>query len=165
MCLCLMLSSTTDGVGIEARKSDSPAKTPVAQNAFPKVFRPVANFVKRLFGKKRKTPALCLTPNVEEVTLSRTEIVAVCANSDNSCAEPPLIEVFTKAVDPENDVLTYNYTISGGQITGTGEKVIWDLSGLKPGTYTITAGVDDGCGVCGKTDTKEVKVIECPNCN
>ena len=64
-------------------------------------------------------------------------------------------------MDPENDVLTYNYTVSGGRIVGTGANVSWDLSGLCPGTYTIVAGVDDGCGLCGKTQTKTVNVVQC----
>jgi hypothetical protein len=36
--------------------------------------------------------------------------------------------------------------------------VKWDLSGVYPGSYTIAAGVDDGCGICGKTQTKTVTV-------
>jgi len=68
------------------------------------------------------------------------------------------IMVRTKAVDPEGDVLTYQYTVSGGKIIGTGPEVIWDLTGTPVGTYTITAGVDDGCGICGKTMTKTVTI-------
>src|SRR5436189_216350 len=30
-----------------------------------------------------------------------------------------------------------------------------------PGTYTITTGVNDGCGICGKTDTQTIVVKEC----
>src|SRR5690606_30546778 len=69
-----------------------------------------------------------------------------------------LIGVTTVATDPENDPLTYSYDVSGGRIIGKGAKVMWDLSGVEPGTYRITAGVDDGCGICGKTVTKEVSV-------
>jgi hypothetical protein len=58
-------------------------------------------------------------------------------------------------------VLTYNYTVSGGRIVGQGANVSWDLTGAQPGTYTITAGVDDGCGVCGKTQTRTITVTEC----
>jgi hypothetical protein len=72
--------------------------------------------------------------------------------------------VTTTAVDPENDVLTYNYTVSGGRIVGTGASVSWDLSGVQPGSYTITAGVDDGCGICGKTETRTITIRECPDC-
>lgn len=78
-----------------------------------------------------------------------------------TCDDSTSISVTTTAVDPENDVLTYNYTVSGGRIVGTGANVTWDLSGVAPGTYTITAGVDDGCGLCGKTQTQTVTVVAC----
>jgi hypothetical protein len=68
------------------------------------------------------------------------------------------LTVTTTSVDPENDVLTYLYNVSAGQIVGEGSKVIWNLKGVGPGTYTITAGVDDGCGICGKTMTKSVTI-------
>lgn len=72
------------------------------------------------------------------------------------------IEIWTEASDPQNDVLTYLYHITGGEIIGEGKKVIWDLSDVKPGEYKITAGVNDGCGVCGQTKTRVVYVVECP---
>jgi len=106
--------------------------------------------------------------NVDSVTLSDSVITLPCPPGKKSrsgaCNDNKTVDVATKASDPENDVLTYNYTVSGGKISGTGANVQWDLSGAQPGTYTITTGVDDGCGVCGKTDTKTVKVEECPDC-
>ena len=66
--------------------------------------------------------------------------------------------VRVSAKDAENDVLTYVYGVSGGTILGSGADVVWDLSSAAPGTYTITAGVDDGCGICGKTQTKSVTI-------
>jgi hypothetical protein len=68
------------------------------------------------------------------------------------------IEVRTSTFDPENDPLLYVYHVSGGRIIGNGPKVVWDLSGMPPGTYTITVGVDDGCGICGQTVTKTVTI-------
>ncbi len=64
-----------------------------------------------------------------------------------------------------NDFLSYHYTFSGGKVVGTGSNVIWALWDVKPGTYTITVGVDDGCGVCGETKTKTVVVKECADCS
>ena len=40
----------------------------------------------------------------------------------------------------------------------------WDLTGVAPGTYTITTAVNDGCGICGKTDTRTITVEECRDC-
>jgi hypothetical protein len=68
-----------------------------------------------------------------------------------------------KADDPANDGLTYEYLVTGGKILGEGAKVVWDLHGVDPGNYTITAGVNDGCGICGKTVTKSVVVKTCQN--
>nr|HQU86838.1 hypothetical protein [Pyrinomonadaceae bacterium] len=104
--------------------------------------------------------------DVTNVSLSQTEITANCVSNSSVCADSKrTLEISTTAVDPEDDVLIYSYTVSGGKIIGQGAKVVWDLSGVKPGIYTIVVGVDDGCGVCGKTITQEIKVIECPNCN
>jgi hypothetical protein len=106
--------------------------------------------------------------NVTALTISDTTITLPCPAgfvpaAGATCNDATTVTVTTTAVDPENDVLTYNYTVSGGRIVGTGANVSWDLSGLQPGTYTITAGVDDGCGLCGQTQTRTVTVENC-NC-
>jgi hypothetical protein len=71
------------------------------------------------------------------------------------------VQVTTTAIDPEKDVIKYYYTVSGGRIIGQGAKVFWDLTGIAPGTYTITAGVEDGCGICGQTETGRITVKNC----
>jgi hypothetical protein len=108
--------------------------------------------------------------NVTALDLSQTEIRIGCdfldAAQNKNCSDgTKKIAVDTTAVDPDNDVLTYNYYISGGKIIGQGAKVVWDLSDVKAGTYKITAAVDDGCGICGKFITKTVVVKECPDCS
>ncbi len=107
--------------------------------------------------------------NVDSVALGATVITLPCrpglVSRSGACADSSKnISVATRASDPENDVLTYNYTVSGGRVVGTGANVQWDLSSAQAGTYTIVTGVDDGCGVCGKTDTKTIRVEECPDC-
>ncbi len=87
--------------------------------------------------------------NVEEMTLSANEIDET---SD------PIVSIAANARDPENDVLTYNYKVTAGKIVGNGFRVTWDLTGVAPGAYTITVGVDDGAGIVGKTVTKTVTV-------
>jgi hypothetical protein len=108
--------------------------------------------------------------DVSGLKLNRTEIVANCPLSretkDKKCNNKiKPIKITTLSTNPTERVLTYNYSVSGGKIVGKGAKVIWDLSGVKPGNYTITAAVDDDCGFCGKTLTKQVVVKECPDCN
>ena len=107
--------------------------------------------------------------NVTGLSLSDETITLGCPpdqvpGEGVTCNDATTISVTTTAVDPENDPLTYNYTVSGGRIVGTGANVQWDLSGVSPGTYTITAGVDDGCGLCGQTQTRTVTVENCPTC-
>jgi hypothetical protein len=87
--------------------------------------------------------------NVDDLELSTTQIEAL---SDKT------ISVITTARDPENDPVTYTYLVSAGHIRGTGYKVVWDLTGVPPGTYTINAGVNDGAGVVGRTITKTITV-------
>ena len=104
--------------------------------------------------------------DVTDLILSAEEIITDCADKTRNKNRPAKfnkISVQTVAVDPENDVLTYQYTVSGGKIVGQGANVVWDLTGASPGTYTITAGVDDGCGVCGRTKTQTIVVRDCPN--
>ena len=106
----------------------------------------------------------CPMPVINEVKLSRKEIIVGCQNTANceNCSDgDDRIEVTTEATDPENDPLTYNYTVSGGKIIGEGKSVVWDMSKLPLGDYTITATVDDGCGVCGEPRTETVTIKRC----
>jgi hypothetical protein len=98
---------------------------------------------------------------VADLILSAKEIIADNSGKGkdkNRSGQVNKISVKTVAVDPDNDVLTYNYEVSGGKIIGQGANVVWDLTGVAPGTYTITAGVDDGMGVQNpKTETVVVR--------
>jgi hypothetical protein len=97
-------------------------------------------------------------PDVVGLNLSKTEIV-------KSIDSDMKIEVSAEIINPMNEVITYEYRISGGKIVGSGKDVVWDLSGVKSGTYKITAIADNGCGICGKWITKMVVVKECPDCS
>ena len=116
----------------------------------------------------RQAAIVNIPANVTALSVSDTEITLPCPPGQRSrsggCTDATTVTVTTTATDAENDVLTYNYTVSGGRIVGTGASVQWDLSGLQPGSYTITAGVDDGCGLCGQTRTETVRVVECTDC-
>jgi outer membrane protein OmpA-like peptidoglycan-associated protein len=60
--------------------------------------------------------------------------------------------------DPQNYPLTYTYSASGGQVTGTGSNAQFDATGVQPGSYTVKCTVDNGHG--GNADasgTVEVK--------
>jgi len=117
----------------------------------------------------RGNPPLINQPaNVESVALDSMEVVLPCApgtvSKSGACKDDQTVSVRTTARDAENDNLTYSYTVSGGRVVGSGANVNWDLAGVKPGSYTITSAVDDGCGFCGKTQTQTITVRACPDC-
>jgi hypothetical protein len=128
-------------------------------------------FIVQFFAGRRNERAkeiINQPANVTNVTVSEATVWLPCPpetrSTSGKCADDFSVNVATTAVDPENDVLTYNYTVNGGRIVGQGANVTWDLSGARPGTYTITAGVDDGCGICGQTQTRTIEVRECDDC-
>lgn len=124
-------------------------------------------------GRRNKREGDKIRPfaNVDSVTLSNREIIIPCApgtipREGTVCPDGSTINVATSASSSDpTDVLTYNYTVSGGRIVGSGANVTWDLSGARPGTYTITASADNGCGVCGTTKTETITVRECGPCD
>jgi len=128
-------------------------------------------FMFQFFAGRRNARAIeeiNKTPTINSIELSDKEIKLPCPAGEQpaegeSCSDNQSVTVRTNATDPENDVLTYNYTVSGGRIDGQGANVTWDLSGVSEGTYTITATIDDGCGVCAEPKTETVTVVSC-NC-
>jgi hypothetical protein len=76
-----------------------------------------------------------------------------------------VIELNTSASDEESDVLSYAYFVSAGKIVGSGSQVKWDLTGVPPGRYTVSVGVDDGFGMFGTTRTQTVSVMKCVSSN
>jgi hypothetical protein len=112
-----------------------------------------------------------LSAKIERIELDKNEIVVPCPPwmkkyasrvSDSPCYADGetygLITVKTTVYNPKNKALTYQYTISGGRIVGEGENVVWDLKGLRPGNYTITAAVNEGRGFNDKTPLQTVTI-------
>jgi hypothetical protein len=56
------------------------------------------------------------------------------------------VNINATASDPDGDPLTYSYSATGGQVSGTGATAVFDSTGLAPGSYTINGKVDDGRG-------------------
>jgi hypothetical protein len=125
-----------------------------------------------LFPSKASYPKLCDKPKVKEyysskrwarVPVPKNMIIDynMPANVVDLAITPlgnGLFAVSTKAVDPENDVLTYNYFVTSGKVVGKGANVVWDPSDARTGTYTITAAVDDGIGFSGKYIKKTITI-------
>lgn len=101
-------------------------------------------------------------PKVDDIVLDKSELRLPCA-ADNvvpNSTDTLFVNVVVTASDPENDVLSYVYRVSGGKILETGANVRWDLSGAKPGIYHVVVGVDDGTGV-HNTKRSAVAILEC----
>jgi hypothetical protein len=62
------------------------------------------------------------------------------------------LQVMCTASDPDGDELSYEWTTTGGSISGTGHEVIWTAP-EEVGMYDITVVVDDGYG---EEDTRSV---------
>jgi hypothetical protein len=125
------------------------SKAKACKNDFARDFINEKSWFGKVKLKDRGIISCSPPPSVAQLELGHFEISALTSKQ---------IDVKAIAVDPENDILTYVYTVTGGRIIGTGATVKWDLTGVRSGTYTITAGVDDGCGLCGQTVTKTVIV-------
>jgi hypothetical protein len=104
---------------------------------------------------------------IEKFELDRNEVFIPCRpgmQTPEKCDDGTSIKVKITAANPRNYALNYYYTVSGGRIVGKGASVSWDLSGVRAGTYTITAGIGGDAEAFGETQTKTVQVKECSSC-
>jgi len=161
-CICLFASNTGASTERGGHKSVIKTTTSVKDRAYPTPFRKLSRWFKRLLGMDQYI-CLLTVPNVDYLSVRPVEIFhrPSCSESAPTEQVPQIVEVSTEARDPENDVITYKYIVSAGRVTGEGPKVKWDLTGVPPGRYTITAGVDDGAGVVGITQTRGVEILDC----
>lgn len=126
----------------------------------------IAYWLRGTFGSNFvQIPHYKCFPTIEDMNLSDTVFYTNCETQDSDCSnETRKIEVSVKATDPVNDVLLYNYKVTDGKTIGYGPKIIWDLSELSTGTYSITFCADDGRGCEAESETniqtKEVHIIE-----
>jgi len=114
-------------------------------------------------ARKASNDVILEPVNVTNLSVGHTQISAKCQLEDSSCSADVLVKVSaTYAAFSEVPVI---YTISGGKIIGSGVNVVWDLSGVQPGEYTITAGArTEPWGVIGQTQTRRVRILDCADC-
>ena len=68
--------------------------------------------------------------------------------------------ITSSASDPDNDPLTYSYSADSGQIIGSGARVRFDSTGLRPGNYRVRCMVSDGRG--GTADSSAGLEVQAP---
>jgi outer membrane protein OmpA-like peptidoglycan-associated protein len=79
-------------------------------------------------------------PNHPPVTSCSADKTSVYVGSGD------FVMVRADASDPDNDALTFSWTVNGGAVEGNGPQARWNSSGTNPGTYTVKVRVDDGRG-------------------
>lgn len=61
-------------------------------------------------------------------------------------AAPPHVKLNAIVCDIDGDEVLYTYSVTAGRLIGDGANANWSLEGVRPGTYTATVEVHDGCG-------------------
>lgn len=144
---------------------------------------PALLFVSLIIGSKtiadiNKSVIFTPTPpssvEIEKIALDKKEVLIPVPPKwekhfkGTPCVGDPdtwgFIAVETIVRNPNSVQLTYAYTVSGGRIIGQGEKVVWDLKGVRPGNYTVDVAIDYGRGFVDKAKSETVAVRE-PICD
>jgi len=86
--------------------------------------------------------------------------VISCAPERNPILAGERVAIKSTASDPDGDPITYSYSASGGQISGTDATAQFDSTGLSAGSYTITCTADDGQG--GRTSATTTVDVQQP---
>jgi hypothetical protein len=119
-------------------------------------------FIFQFFAGRRNERLPTIFPNQPPtVTLSasssRVVLPAECSEGQqpnpNCTPTANNVQLSATATDPDGDTLLYTYSTTGGRVSGDGPNATLDLTGVAPGTYTVTVEVDDGCGCIAFTST------------
>ena len=118
----------------------------------------------RAAPRQKKSAAVTNKPPVIAKFESGKPVVYTCS-SDSTCRpkERQTVSLAVTADDPENDTLTYKYSVTGGQVFGSGSSVSWKLGDQRLGRYSVTVKVTDSNGA-EASSTLEVIVAECAGC-
>lgn len=127
---------------------------------------------------QRRTSRVNRPPVINSFKSSLAEICLPCPPymGAGKCVTRGYIStLLVDATDPDGDTLSYKYTATGGEISGTGRTAVWNFKGATPGTYKATATVrDKRRGMVAKSLSLEVVpacsdlpcntlIIECPD--
>jgi hypothetical protein len=96
---------------------------------------------------------------------SETQVVTLCPEAESM--ENPRVRLRAEGFSPDGNRLRYRWNVSGGRLEGDGENVVWDLTGVQPGVYTVNATVESGPEgtvdpLCTAFTSARVVVRNCP---
>jgi hypothetical protein len=96
---------------------------------------------------------------------SSDPIVSTCLGFHEYCEQKHrrTVSLTVNATDPDNDLLTYSYSPTGGEIFGEGASVSWKLGDQPYATYSNTVTVTDSKGASSSA-TLKVSVTRCEHC-
>jgi outer membrane protein OmpA-like peptidoglycan-associated protein/opacity protein-like surface antigen len=87
-----------------------------------------------------------------------------CSANRTSVTSGNTVEIVATASDPDEDPLTFSWSVSGGRIEGTGSSAKFYTTDLRSGAYTVSGHVDDGrtgAADCSVTiDVQPVQIAE-----
>lgn len=105
-------------------------------------------------------------PTIQSFTASTSQIIYCPFDPNGICSPSGTIATLqVQASDPDNDPLTYTYSVTGGTVSGTGgETANWDLFDARFAMQTATVEVTDQRG--GKASSVvRVDVVMCGTCD
>ena len=158
--LVVNVTRATGSPGSHAAHETSPPQDRAAPLPGTRCTRAKGERCKQRHDDQNNAPVVGLRASEQKITLACPD-----GATSQTCTPGPgqQVQLQATATDPDGDSLLYSYSATGGRVTGDGAEVTWDLTGLRPGTYTATVEVDDCCG-CVAFASAQVKVESCSGC-
>ena len=105
---------------------------------------------------------------VESVEPDRTVLYLPCApgrKGEEKCNDSLEVRVRVKLSGADAASAKLVSVVTGGRVvTAENGEISWDLTGVHPGTYTITVSAEDRDGRLGEGKTAPITVEQCPSC-
>lgn len=86
--------------------------------------------------------------HLPKVTLSVSAPFAKlrCQGTSSFSSGQDYVALLINAADPDGDNLNYKFSVTGGRIDSSGERVLWLMQDAKEGRHKVTVEVSDGRG-------------------